>query len=75
MTDTQTTGRPVRVKVNDVEYNLADFSPQAREQLTNLRFTESEVKRLQVQLAIVQTARNAYQQALLARMKQDGMLS
>ncbi|ASQ90917.1 hypothetical protein CHL67_08285 [Prosthecochloris sp. GSB1] len=75
MTDARTTGRPVRVKVNDVEYNLADFSPEAREQLANLRYAESEIKRMQAQLAIVQTARNAYRQALLARMKEDGMLS
>jgi len=74
MAETPASRGPAKVRINDVDYNLADFSPQAREQLANLRYAESEIKRMQAQLAIVQTARNAYQQALLARMKEDGML-
>jgi len=75
MTDNNISAREAKVKINDVDYSLSDFSKEAKEQLMNVRFAESEVRRLQAQLAVAQTARNAYQQALLAQMKNDGMMS
>jgi len=52
--------------VNGVKYLMADLAEDAKNQLVNLHAAETEIKRLQVQLAIAQTARNAYQQALIA---------
>lgn len=50
---------------NDKTYNVSELSEDARKQIVNVQATEAEIKRLQVQLAIAQTARNAYQQALV----------
>ncbi len=54
------------LKFNDVEYNIDELSKDARDQLKNLQFVEAEIQRLQAQLAIAQTARNAYQKALVS---------
>ena len=54
--------------VNGVKYIVADLSEEAKSQFVNVQATEAEINRLQMQLAIVQTARNAYQQALVAAL-------
>lgn len=52
------------VTIDGREYNLADLSENARNQLLNLRVTDQEIQRLNQQLAIAQTARTAYANAL-----------
>lgn len=52
------------VTIDGREYNVADLSENARNQLVNLRVTDQEVQRLNQQLAIAQTARTAYANAL-----------
>ena len=56
------------LKVNGVAYLLADLSEEAKSQLVNVQAAEAEITRLQVQMAIAQTARNAYQQALFSAL-------
>lgn len=58
MTDDQ------KINIDGTEYQLADLSPEAKEQLQNVQLTDQELQRLQVQIAIVQTARGTYAQAL-----------
>lgn len=53
------------------DYKIADLSKEAQDQLQSLQLAETEIKRLQMQLAMVQTARNAYQQALVNALPQD----
>ncbi len=53
---------------NGVQYLIDDLSEESKSQLVNVQAAEAELNRLQVQLAIVQTARNAYQQALIASL-------
>ncbi len=55
-----------KIKINDVDYNFSDLSDNAKGQLQGLQIAEAEMKRLNMQLAIAQTARNAYMQALSA---------
>lgn len=50
--------------IDGTEYNVADLSENARNQVMNLRVTDQEISRLQKQLAIAQTARTAYANAL-----------
>ena len=50
--------------INDTQYKIADLSNEAKMQLANLNFAEAEMRRLQGQLALATTARNAYRQAL-----------
>ena len=52
------------IKINNVEYDSEKFSKEAKAQLQMLIAVDAEIKRLQVQLAISQTAKNAYAQAL-----------
>ena len=63
MADTDTQASRT-VTVNGTDYNLADLSENARSQVVNLRVTDQEIVRLQQQLAIAQTARTAYANAL-----------
>ena len=55
-----------KIQINNVEYNLGDLSENAQGQLRGLQIAENEMKRLNGQLALAQTARNAYMQALQA---------
>ena len=50
--------------INDKEYNIADLSEAAKSQIVNLRVVDQEIANLKQQLAIMQTARNAYGAAL-----------
>jgi hypothetical protein len=53
-----------KVTVNGSEYDIAELSDKAREQMMNLRVCDAEIARIKSQLAIAQTARNAYMLAL-----------
>jgi hypothetical protein len=55
---------PAKVTIDGTEYQLADLSAGTRTQLTNLRATDMEIAHLKQQLAIAQTARAAYANAL-----------
>jgi|AntAceMinimDraft_17_1070374.scaffolds.fasta_scaffold00463_20 hypothetical protein len=63
--------KPV-VTCNGKSYFKNDLSDEARNQLQNVRATEAEIKRLQMQVAIAQTARNAYQMALVQALEKSG---
>lgn len=52
------------VTINDHPYKFSELSEEARQQLLSLRATDQEISQLKKQLAIAQTARNAYAQAL-----------
>ena len=50
--------------IDDKEYELDALSDGAKSQIVNLRVVDQEISKLQQQLAIMQTARNAYSAAL-----------
>ncbi len=52
------------IKIDDKEYDLDQLSAQARQQLEMLVATDNKLLELQRDLAITQTARNAYARAL-----------
>ena len=52
------------ITIDGNEYSLADLSENARQQVMNLRVTDQEIERLKQRLAIAQTARTAYANAL-----------
>lgn len=56
------------VTIDGHEYILSDLSENARNQLINLRVTDQEIQRLNQLLAIAQTARTAYANALKAEL-------
>lgn len=53
-----------KITINDQEYDTDDMSDDAKAQLQSLQFVDNELTRLQLQTAAIQTARNAYAQAL-----------
>jgi len=57
------------IKINDKDYDTDSPSAEVKAQLEMLLAAEGEIRRLQTQLAIAQTAKNAYAQALAAAVK------
>lgn len=52
------------ITIDGKEHELSNLSDNAKAQVTNLRVTDAEIKRIQAQLAIFQTARLSYAKAL-----------
>lgn len=60
-----------KVKFNDKEYNIADLSDNAKSHLQCMRYADMEIQRLNMQLALLKTARNSYQNALISELPKD----
>lgn len=52
------------VTIDGREYDLEKLTPEAQQQVMNLSAVDGEIRHLQTQLAIFQTARGAYATAL-----------
>lgn len=52
------------ITVNEKKYSLTDFSEQAKSELASFQLTNQKISQLKADLAIAQTARNAYAKAL-----------
>jgi len=48
------------ITIDEKEYDLDRLSEATKAQLTSMRLADAEIQRLNIQLAITQTARNAY---------------
>lgn len=48
------------ITIDDKEYETDDLSESTKAQITSMRLADAEIQRLNIQLAIAQTARNAY---------------
>jgi hypothetical protein len=59
------------VTVDGREFDLDRLSGEARQQAMNIKVVDEEIRRLQVKLAICQTARNAYAVALQTALPKD----
>lgn len=60
---------PEYITLNGTRYTAAKLTEEAKTQVANIQVVDSEIARLQQQLAIAQTARNAYSAALQVAMK------
>ncbi|MBA2483784.1 MAG: hypothetical protein H0V39_05070 [Nitrosomonas sp.] len=60
-----------KVTIDGTEYLFSSLSEEAKTQITNLRFVESEIVRLKAQLAVASTAKLAYQAALKNAVPKD----
>ena len=56
------------IKIEDKTYDLDQFSPEAKTRLTSIQAAEGEIRHLNVQLALAQTARVSYTKALLTML-------
>jgi hypothetical protein len=52
------------IKIDDIDYNLSALSDECKVQIQSLHFCEQEIIRLNAQLAVAATARNAYRKAV-----------
>ena len=52
------------ITIDDIEYEVDDLSDEAKAQLTALQATDRRILEAQQDVAILQTARNAYATAL-----------
>ena len=57
-------GNETEVVVEGVSYRMSELSEEARAHLNSLQFVNAQIAQLQAQLAVYQTARNAYQHRL-----------
>ena len=62
-----------RIKLDDIEYNTEDMSESAKAQLVSLQFTDAQIRKLKQELAISETARQAYIAALKHEIKDSGI--
>ena len=62
----------VKIKIDDVEYETDDMSDNAKAQVASLQFNEAHMNRLRNELAIADTAKIAYVNALKAELDKEG---
>ncbi|RZT10651.1 hypothetical protein SAMN05216319_0886 [Duganella sp. CF402] len=63
---------PQYVTINGTSYASEKLSAAAKAQAANVQVVDAELARLQQQIAIAQTARNAYVAALIEAVKGKG---
>jgi len=54
------------ITIDNQTYDLDTLSDEAKAQLQSMQFVDTELKRLQAQIAVLRTARMAYANALQA---------
>ena len=59
------------VTIDGRDFELDKLSGEAKQQAVNINLVDQEIRRLQFQLAICHTARNAYAAALQAALPKD----
>jgi hypothetical protein len=58
-----------KIKVDDIEYNTEELTDNGKAQLASLQFLEVQMSKLQNEISVYQTARNAYVAALKVELE------
>lgn len=58
-----------QITINNTAYNISDLSDEAKQQLSNIQLVDAEINELNKKIAIFQTARAAYVNALVAAVE------
>lgn len=58
-----------KVTIDGIEYNTEDLTENGKAQLASLQFLEAQMKKLRSEIAVYQTARNAYIAELNTELK------
>ena len=53
-----------KISVDGIEYNTEDLTDNGKAQLASLQFLEVQMNKIRSEIAVYQTAKNAYIQAL-----------
>lgn len=57
------------ITVDGIEYNSEDLTDNGKAQLASLQFLDVQMKKIESEIAVYQTARNAYIAALKAELE------
>ena len=60
-----------KIKIDDIEYDTEDMNDNAKAQVASLQFNEAHMNRLRNELAIADTAKIAYVNALKVELSKD----
>ena len=60
-----------KITIDEKDYDVDDLSDEAKAQVVSLNFVDAELNRLQLKIAAMQTARNAYANALKSLLGED----
>ena len=58
-----------KITVDGMEYNTEDLSDNAKAQIASLQFLEAQMAKIKSEIAIYETAKSAYIQALKAELE------
>ena len=58
-----------KITLDDIEYNSEDLTDNGKAQLASLQFLETQMNKLNGEIAVYQTARNAYVSALKTELE------
>lgn len=58
-----------KITVDGLDYHTEDLTDNGKAQLASLQFLEQQMAKLKSEIAVYQTARNAYAQALKAELE------
>ena len=53
-----------KITIDGIEYNSEDLTDNGKAQLASLQFLEAQMKKIQSEISVYQTARNSYIAAL-----------
>ena len=62
-----------KITVDDVDYNTEDLTDNGKAQLASLQFLEVQMRKLQNEISVYQTARNSYIAALKADFRSGNL--
>ena len=68
MTNKGTKNMP-KITVDGMEYNTEDLSDNAKAQIASLQFLEAQMAKIKSEIAVYETAKSAYIQALKAELE------
>ncbi|PPC76685.1 hypothetical protein C4K68_14180 [Pokkaliibacter plantistimulans] len=63
------------INIDNKEYDLDTLSEEAKAQIASIQFVDQELARLQAKAAALQTARNAYVNALKGLLPENASLA
>ena len=58
-----------KITVDGMEYNTEDLSDNAKAQIASLQFLEAQMAKIKSEIAVYETAKSAYLQALKAELE------
>mgnify|MGYP001434386370 CR=1 FL=1 len=62
-----------KITIDGIEYNTEDLTDDGRAQLASLQFLESQIKKIQNEMAVYQTAKNTYVAVLKKEIEKSGI--